>query len=79
MTNKVLVLALLLSPAAGCISRENPEEYPPQCESLMDLFVPRETSEGSPEHVHCVGCGHVLRGCLWVDNHQRPANPSNGP
>ena len=69
MTNKVLFLALLLSPATGCISPEDPEQYLPQCESLMDLFVPRETAEGCPEHAHVVGCGHMLRGCLWVDNH----------
>jgi len=79
MMNKVLFLLLLLSAAYGCISREDPEESPPQCESLMDLFVPRGAAEGSPEHTHGVGCGHVLRGCLWVDNHQRPGDSSDGP
>ncbi len=69
MSTKALVLALLLAVAAGCSSRGDREKESQGFESLMGLFVPREEVAGHPEHDHVVGCGHALRGCVWVDEY----------
>jgi hypothetical protein len=59
MSKKLLVLVLLLPGVGGCFwsddggRREGHREH-------------RETVVVTPAHVHCVGCGHVFRGGIWV-------------
>jgi len=57
MIKKMLVLALLIPGAGGCIWSEGREHG--RHEEHHEVVV-------HPEHVHCVGCGHVLRGGVWV-------------
>jgi hypothetical protein len=59
MFRKMLVLALLLSGVGGCIWREDRGRQ----EGHRDH---RESVVVTPAHVHCDGCGHVLRGGIWV-------------
>jgi hypothetical protein len=63
MVKKMLVLALLVPGMGGCIwsedrGRDHAESG--RHEEHREVVV-------QPEHVHCVGCGHVFRGGVWVN------------
>jgi len=59
MIKKMLVLALLIPGAGGCIWSEDRGHGHGHHEERHEVVV-------QPVHVHCVGCGHVLRGGVWV-------------
>jgi hypothetical protein len=60
MFKKMMVLALLLPSVGGCIWREGRGRDEGHRDHHAAVVV-------QPAHVHCVGCGHVFRGGVWID------------
>ena len=52
---KFLAWLVLLLPCTGCVIEETHGRHRTRAAVV------------APGHVHCVGCGHVYRGGLWVD------------
>jgi hypothetical protein len=66
MFKKMLVLGLLLPGVGGCFWSEDQGRDREQRGRHEEHRDHHETVVVAPEHVHCVGCGHVLRGGVWV-------------
>jgi hypothetical protein len=52
---KALGWAVLLLGSAGCVFEDEHERH---------RYRPAVVEPG---HVHCAGCGHVMRGGVWVE------------
>ncbi len=59
MFKKMLVLALLLPGVGGCFWSDDGGRHEGHRHYRESVVV-------TPAHVHCVGCGHVFRGGIWV-------------